>query len=400
MGKTMEKLTSGFRINRAADDAAGLAISEKMRSQISGMTQAVENTQNGISLIQTAEGALDETVSILHRIRELNVQAINGGKSPGDIQKIQAEKKQLIEEIDRIAQNTEFNSMSLLDGSHSRISIQVGANKGQHIVLGFEDMGVKGLKLHSNYHSEKMEYVSGEKIPAGSLPPEEKEEEEYYYAKESFITTEGEVYNKGDKVTEEVRVGTVISPFGIPEASERYGPENTHTDTTYFDEEGAVVFEPGDEVYFGILEIGWLDVVYEDCVGKIYQEGELIKPFEEEITEPFEEEIIKPLEKEAVKETKGIKVQEGFLVGEIDQAIKKVTELRTKLGAMQNRLEHILNNLHLSVANINAAESRIRDADIALEMVELTRHQIMKQSGTAMVSQANLKPQAVLQLLG
>jgi len=388
LGKTMEKLASGLRINQASDDAAGLAISERMRSQTGGLTQAVENTQNGISLIQTAEAALDETVSMLHRIRELNVQALNGTNNPGNVQKIQAEKNQLFEEIDRIAQNTEFNSMSLLDGSHSRIFIHVGANKGQHIILGFEDMGVRGLGLFEEGGSGKGKKVNGESEIDGENNGDEEIDfegvawealtgsaaEEHPHTpgttleweetvEDAILTSEGVIFTEGIvPVGYTIEVEEVLGSIDQETAEERYSLGDT-TETSYFCGEGNKIYGAGHS--FG------------NGNGAINEEdgAEQIIDFNN-------------------------KLQPGENIPQTDQAIKKVTEFRSKLGAIQNRLEHIISNLRLSCANITAAESRIRDADIALEMVELTRHQIMKQSGTAMVSQANLKPQAVLQLLG
>src|SRR5690606_36420151 len=140
IAKSIEKLSSGLRINRAGDDAAGLAISEKMRGQIRGLKMAMKNAQDAISLIQTAEGALQETHAILQRMRELAVQAANDTNTAEDREALQAEIEQLIEEIDRIAENTEFNTQPLLDGSASGLTFHIGANEGQSITLDIEDM--------------------------------------------------------------------------------------------------------------------------------------------------------------------------------------------------------------------------------------------------------------------
>lgn len=259
MGKTLEKLSSGLRINRAADDAAGLAISEKMRAQIRGMKQAIRNAQDGISFIQTAEGALNETHAILNRMRELAVQASNGIYTESDKQKLQEEFAQLYDELDRIAETTEFNTKKMLSGYYSGngVVFQIGPNANQFISGTISSMTASGLGLSGAL-----------KTPAS----------------------------------------------GIGSGSS----------------------------YAGIQRVLTL----------------------------------------------------------IDGAIDKVSAERSKLGAIQNRLEHTIANLSVTVENLAASESRIRDADMAQEMTEFTKHQILIQSATAMLAQANMKPQAVLQLLG
>ncbi|AJD92151.1 hypothetical protein JMA_28340 [Jeotgalibacillus malaysiensis] len=245
--KSLEKLSSGLRINRAADDAAGLAISEKMRSQIRGLEMAERNALDGISLIQTAEGALASTHDILQRMRELAVQSSNGTLEPEDREAIQAEADALTEEIDRIAETTQFNNKVLMDGTAaSGFLFQIGANQGEDITLTLENMdagslGISGLALDSA-------------TPSGA------------------ITT-------------------------------------------------------------------------------------------------------------------------------IDTAIERVSEQRSKLGAFQNRLEHTVTNLQSANENLTAAESRIRDLDMAKEMSQFTRNNILNQAGQAMLAQANQLPQGILQLL-
>lgn len=254
MQKSLEKLSSGYRINRAADDAAGLAISEKMRAQTSGLNQAARNAQDGISLIQTAEGALNETHAILQRMRELMVQAGNGTNSDEDAAAIQAEIEQLITEIDGISDRTEFNGTKLLDGSNAAtgIMLQIGANAGQTLEVKIAGMSASDLQ----------------------------------------VTT----------------AAIDVTSF----------------DTLTFDTQ--------------------LDA--------------------------------------------------------IDNAIEKVSTARSELGAYQNRLEHTINNLQTAAENLSAAQSRIRDVDMALEMANFTRHQILQQAGTAMLAQANVQTQSVLKLLG
>jgi len=251
--RSMEKLTSGLRINRAGDDAAGLAISEKMRGQIRGLNQAARNAQDGISLIQTAEGALNETHSILQRMRELAVQSANDTLINADRTHLQAEVTQLLAEIDRIATTTEFNTQPLLNGTFTGTTgtFHIGANAGQTVSLTIANMNAASLGVGG---------VGG--------------------------------------VVIDTRAGA-----------------NTAITT-------------------------------------------------------------------------------------ISTAINTVSTERASLGAMQNRLEHTINNLGTASENLSAAESRIRDADIAAEMMEFTKSNILNQAATAMLAQANMAPQTVLQLLG
>ena len=244
---SMAKLSSGQRINKAGDDAAGLSISEKMKNQISGLKQATRNAQDGISLIQTAEGALNETHSILNRMRDLSVQASNGTNATEDLTAIKAETDELIAEIDNIAGTTQFNNTTLLDGSGVQgLTLQIGANAGQTESLTIADMSASGLGLDA--------------IDAST------------------------------------------------------------------DAEAAITA--------------------------------------------------------------------------LDGAIGTVSTQRSELGAKQNRLEHTINNLTTTSENLTEANSRIRDVDMAEEMMDFTKSNILSQASTAMLAQANQMPQGVLQLLG
>ncbi|MFP7470734.1 flagellin Hag [Niallia taxi] len=244
--KSMEKLSSGQRINRAGDDAAGLAISEKMRGQIRGLDQASRNSQDGISLIQTAEGALNETHAILQRMRELAVQGGNDTNTTDDRTQIQTEIDQLTKEIDRISDTTEFNTQNLLDGNFAA-TLQVGANDGQTISFSISAMDSAGLTVTA------------------------------------------------------ISVGTNAQASGS--------------------------------------------------------------------------------------------------ISLLDDAIKAVSTQRSNLGALQNRLEHTITNLDTSSENLTAAESRVRDVDMAKEMMNQTKNSILAQAAQSMLAQANQQPQGVLQLL-
>ena len=261
--KAIEKLSSGLRINRAGDDAAGLAISEKMRGQIRGLEMASKNAQDGVSLIQTAEGALNETHSILQRMRELAVQSANDTNDTSDRGQLQEEVDALVQEINRIATTTEFNGKTLLDGTltgDAKLTFHIGANAGQSLTLEIGNMG----------------------IGVGGLG-----------------------------------LGTV----------------------------------DGDGNFVSV--------------------------------------------------TVNIKDQDGAntAIGTIQTAIDAVSGQRSKLGAAQNRLEHTIANLGTAAENLTAAESRIRDVDMAKEIMEFTKTSILTQAAQAMLAQANQQPQGVLQLL-
>ncbi|MGI6084068.1 MAG: flagellin [Acetivibrionales bacterium] len=249
--KSLEKLSSGYRINRAGDDAAGLAISEKMRGQIRGLNQAERNAQDAISLIQTAEGALNESHSILQRMRELAVQAASDTNTDDDRAELQKEIEQLTSEIDRISTDTEFNTMKLLNGSFgtTALKFQVGANFNQVVSLTVGNMNAETLGVGTT------------------------------------------AINLSSQVSASAAITT------------------------------------------------------------------------------------------------------------IDTAIGEVSSERAKLGAMQNRLEHTINNLGTTSENLTASESRIRDVDMAKEMMEFAKNSILQQAATAMLAQANSQPQGVLRLL-
>src|SRR5690625_595186 len=316
---SLEKLSSGLKINRAGDDAAGLAISEKMRGQIRGLEMATKNAQDGISLIQTAEGALNESHAILQRMRELAVQAASDTNTEADRAELQKEVDQLAEELTRIADNTEFNTQKLLNGEF-KATFHIGANEGQNISIDIGAMGAEALKV-------------GEVAVAGS---------------DGRITVRGTEYTFHD-------VNSVI----VDEVKDENGDVVTEAITAdvagYYAEDGTFLFaadealSDGDKVAFGI------DISSQESA--------------------------------------------DAAITTINDAIETVSSERSKLGAVQNRLEHTINNLGASAENLQAAESRIRDVDMAKEMMEFTKNNILTQAAQAMLAQANQVPQGVLQLL-
>ncbi len=261
--KNMEKLSSGMRINRAGDDASGLAVSEKMRSQIRGLNQASKNASNGISFIQTTEGYLQETQDILQRIRELSVQASNGVYTAEDRMQIQVEVSQLVDEIDRISSHAQFNGMNLLTGRFAR-------DNGSNVVTG-------SMWFHIGANMDQRERIYIGTMTAKAL---------------------------GVRAVGDDKIISLESPDGANRS-----------------------------------------------------------------------------------------------IGVLDEALKKVNKQRADLGAYQNRLEHAVKGIDIGAENLQAAESRIRDTDMASEMVQYTKNRILVQAGSAMLAQANQQTQTVLQLL-
>ena len=287
--KSTEKLSSGYKINRAADDAAGLAISEKMRRQIRGLTQASANAQDGISCVQTAEGALNEVHDMLQRINELAVKGETATLTSTDRSYIQTEVQQLMSEIDRVQSTTTFNEQNLLTGEFTGKALQVGAEAGQHISITIKDMSVDGLK--------------------------------------TLITANQTAKTYSTKGTDDSKVTLV---------------------------------EVVDDI---------VDMFYND-----FDKDNITK----------------------VAEEKDFASLNAF----VKAALQEVSKQRSDLGAVQNRLEHTINNLDNVVENTTSAEAQIRDTDIATEMVKYANNNILQQAGTSMLSQANQTNQLALSLLG
>ena len=301
----MEKLSSGYRINRAADDAAGLSISEKMRAQIRGLNRASDNAENATSLIQTAEGALQEIHSVLQRMSELATQAANDTNVSVDRQAIKMELKEIASEVNRIASTTEFNTMKLLSGTFNNKNLQVGANMGQNIKISIARMSLAGLGLGND--------ISGKDGVAAKL------------------------WTKGDAWTD---------PNG---------------DT---------------------LKDAWAaklnDATFKDPFnGKTY--------------------TIHHMEDPLSVSNYAVATQ---TICNIHNAISIVSSQRSKLGALQNRLDHTIANLDNIAENLQDAESLIRDADMPTEMVNYSKNNMIQQAAQSMLAQANQSTQGVLSLLG
>jgi flagellin len=364
--KSMEKLSSGFRINRAGDDAAGLAISEKMRGQIRGLKQAQRNAQDGISLIQTAEGALNETHSVLQRMRELAVQSANDTNIGVDRSEIQKEMNELIDELDRIATKTQFNEQNLLDGTFNGKKFHIGANEAQDITLDIASMqsgavagGGGGTPTPATTFNDEAREVGGKDITLNGTYNGASDGTLYLQSVEdsgSFkyqYSTDGSTYE--DLTTGDTVAGITLTFAEAPTGAE--GP--VEVDLT-----AAVAGGGGGGGGLGVGSLK-VDNPTKDSTGGIMDNSSA-----------------------------------SAAITTIQEAIEKVSAERSKLGAYQNRLEHTIANLGTSAENLQAAESRIRDLDMAEEIMAFTKNNILQQAATAMLAQANMAPQSVLQLLG
>jgi flagellin len=358
MSKSLEKLSSGFRINRAADDAAGLAISEGLRSQIGGLKVAVRNAQDGISVVQTAEGALTETTSILQRMRDLSVQAANDGGLNSDAKSnIQKEITQLKSELTRIADTTKFNGSKLLDGNFAA-KFQVGANSGETI-----DVAVGTAMSAAGLGVDTVDVTTGG--PQWTFDPG---------AVDFADTTAG-----GPTITVDVKASGArtldLTGWDTAGTAAAASTNQAILQTAFDKELGSSGFTVKVGNYGELTANGPTGAV----TGDLAIAGAGVTG----------------------SATFSASAASGAsaAIGAIDLAIKTVSSTRADLGAIQNRFDHTINNLNVAVENLTASESRIRDADMAQEMVQFTRNQILSQAGTAMLAQANQASQGVLSLL-
>ncbi|MFT8884311.1 MAG: flagellin [Liquorilactobacillus hordei] len=305
---SLAKLSSGSRINKAGDDAAGLAISEKMKGQIGGLSQATRNAQDGISLIQTAEGALNETHSILGRMRDLSVQSANGTLSSDDRAAVNKEFNALHDEIDRISNTTEFNTKKLLDQKDQSFTFQIGANAGQTMDVKIGKMDAATLLSETDAASKVTLDASDTDLKAVTDGKADLDAKQKAY----------------DDATDDAAKTTAKTALDAAQ-------------TTY---DAAVATAD-----------------------------------------------------------KGGRTNASKAITSIDTAIKTVSDQRADLGAAQNRLTHTVNNLGTTQENLSEANSRIRDVDMAEEMTNFTKANILTQASTSMLAQANSMPNSVLSLL-
>jgi len=402
--KSMEKLSSGFRINRAGDDAAGLAISEKMRGQIRGLNQASRNSQDAISLVQTAEGALNETHAITQRMRELAVQSATDTNVNVDREALQNEFDELAKEVSRIGSTTEFNTQGLLDGTFEG-TFQIGANEGQNISLDVGDMRASALNLVGNAKTE----VSGTIAEGTTLD-----------IKDGTYTVDGTNLrnSQGDIVaTNAAGDGLVWAGNGADTDGSDFG-DDTITFVQGVDT-GTITVSASGTVAKGTAEItsgtGGHNLEAGDYTANNTQlldsAGNIIATSSDATNYiSTTDGTTNILTLDAATTGTELSISVGGIdistqanadkaITTVNNALENISAQRSKLGATQNRLEHTIKNLDTSAENLQASESRIRDVDMAKEMMEFTKNNILTQAAQAMLAQAQQQPQGVLQLL-
>lgn len=378
--KSSEKLSSGYRINRAGDDAAGLKISEKMRSQIRGLDKASSNAEDGISLIQTAEGALSEAHSILQRMNELAVQGANDTNESIDRDAINQELDALTTELDRISTTTQFNKQNLLDGSFQSKNLQVGANANQNITINIDNMNADSLGLRKIKGFEAGAAQTGEKPIS--------------------VSYKGMTYAYNSTKTDDENKAAAISSFKTAIA-------NAASEDQY-----AAKFSKGSMYYNGT---GATNGAKKYATAKSAMDADVTSA-QAAMSKALTNSWSSYMDKEKTTGTKATVLAQGTAFEEkkptvsdysranatitaVQTAINKVSSQRSALGALQNRLEHTVANLDNVSENTSSAESRIRDTDMADEMVEYSKNNILAQAGQSMLAQANQSTQGVLSLL-
>lgn len=406
--KSMEKLSSGLRINSAADDAAGLAISEKMRGQIRGLDQASRNSQDAISLVQTAEGGLNETQDILQRMRELATQSANDTNVTADRTAIQDEMKQLTSEINRIGNTTEFNSQKLLDGSKAT-GAKTGATSGvDTITIGTAFASGESFKLDgvtftagaasnpdTNTFAAGADLATQTKNIASAIQNNKGLSEKYTVnytdtgtltltQKAGFESSTGAQFEENAVTGAASRTGGTTGAKGISgELTMQIGANGGQTFTVDISDMRA-----NSTGTNGLAVAGAAGATRNATTGKIASYVASNNVTDGTSSTPSMASLDVST---ADKASAAIDV--------INDAITNVSSERSKLGAFQNRLDHTINNLNTSSENLTAAESRVRDIDMAREMMEQTKNSILSQAAQAMLGQANQQPQQVLQLL-
>ena len=367
LSKSAEKLSSGYKVNRAADDAAGLSISEKMRKQIRGLDQASSNAEDGISAVQTAEGALTEVHDMLQRMNELAVKASNGTMSEDDRQTIQDEVDQLLTEIDRVADTTKFNETYLLKGNTSATT---------NVTLNAHDAGLKGKWTNPGDEVDSSKATAVFKAELGQI---------------------------GDKVT----IGGIEYDY-VADANENVTENKLGKDKLKDKMIEALKTANGIGKGTGMDVTGDIDSGFTITKGKVQTNQSLTFSLHVGADADMTNKIGVTIDSLGTKGLgiNGLDVKDAtgekstYAIDAISDAVAKVSATRSRLGAIQNRLEHTIKNLDNIVENTTAAESQIRDTDMADEMVKYSNNNILAQAGQSMLAQANQSNQGVLSLLG
>jgi flagellin len=456
MSKSIQRLSTGFRINSAQDDAAGLAIADRMTSQIRGMDQAARNANDGISLAQVAEGAMEETTNMLQRMRELAIQSANGSNSDTDRKSIQAEITQLTLEMDQVAANTQFNGQKLLDGSFTNGSFQVGANANETINFSIGAMNSKALGgiVTATGTDVTATATTSTTITMGTGAATTINTSANYtgsyngqdatsaYAKTAAINDAkitglsatastsgsailgsigggaGDTYNltiNGTSIFNNQDASTALTNAQLLNAinsnSGTTGVVGSLVDgnmtLTAADGRNIDISEGGTNFVAGTNGMSSTTGSFAgDSVGTVTVRGQITLNATESITLGGDF-VNLSLNSSITSDNLGVGVidvstQAGAqtAITRIDSALQTIDSNRANLGAIQNRFDSTILNLQSVSDSTSAAKSRIKDTDFAVEMAALTKNQILQQAGTAMLSQANSMPQSVLSLLG
>ena len=455
LDKSLERLSSGFRINRAADDAAGLAISEKMKTQIAGLEQAARNAADGISVIQTAEGALDEVEAMLQRMRELSVQAANGVNTDEDRAAIQDEIDQLNEEITRVSETTEFNTKKLLNGTVDRRSYS--DNENIQLISLSDSVTITNYKLtvsQAPQPAEEQTEFPGtmSKDRPWNVQPDDRTAKISINEKEITIQTTDSLEQIYEKLREaganvgidvmptvkdaagKANVATVADATGLLFQSKDMGTdakieiycdnlqlaealgiqsgvkrEGTDAEVELDYSSGfsrtATVSIDGD--YVTVTDVDDFKMKFKvngtvtDATVTVLKAGPMDLQIGANEGQTMEVRIPKVDTDTLGTAVVNVNTQESAqkAITIFENAINEVSAIRAKLGAYQNRLEHSINSLNISAENLTEALSRVEDVDMAKEMVTYTQQQVLSQSGNAMLAQANERPQQILSLL-
>ena len=385
--KSTEKLSSGYKINRAADDAAGLSISEKMRKQIRGLTQASSNAQDGISAVQTAEGALNEVQDMLQRMNELAVKSANGTNSADDRQYIQDEIDQLTTEIDRVSETTKFNEAYLLKGDSTTTDKATFIQSGYAVA---KDLYAEGSDVALTTAQLKEALEKGQKIYTDTAANGQTDDRIAKANRDYAYVTK--LYDKDGKEVSAENVLAGKNADGTTAAQKYYTSDAGETGNTNNANVAIAVADAKKTDGTGYLE-------QFDVNGKL--SFNLHVGADSSSNNKIGVEISSM--SAAGIGVKNLKVDTEYdataAVDRISAAIQKVSTQRSALGAVQNRLEHTINNLDNVVENTTSAESQIRDTDMATEMVKYSNNNILAQAGQAMLAQSNQANQGVLSLL-
>ncbi|MBE2169128.1 MULTISPECIES: FliC/FljB family flagellin [unclassified Cobetia] len=406
LNTSMERLSSGLRINSAKDDAAGQAIANRMDSQITGLSQAQRNANDGISVAQTAEGALNQVNDNLQRVRELTVQAQNGTNNAEDLQSIQDEITMRMDEIDRISEQTSFNGINVLDTDDS-LSIQVGAYDDDTIDIELErtnrsTLGLEGFSVSSNTLniSDKLSQVTN----GGGTPAD--------VNLSSAASTLGVDADSISLHNVKDANGNATSNFIVKSGDDHYAAsvddstgkvELNKVKVSYADEENGITTANAVSLPDQLVKVGSADdgtvTSYVDIQGSSYEVASAaLANGGGSPTSETDASVIELSGASATEQFDGTASLDPL--AQIDSAIKKVDSQRSALGAVQNRFDSAITNLATTETNLASAQSRIQDADYAEEVSSMTTAQILQQAGTSMLTQANQVPQNVLSLLG